>query len=706
MKLLAILGVSLGSVLLFLLATASGNADVLAKHYVVLIVLNSSVVALLIGIIGWQLLRLRQRLRAQVFGSKLALRLVLLFSLLTVLPGALIYTISVQFLTKSIETWFDVRVDQALDQGLNLGRLALHNELSGLAQRADRIGRRLSMVQEEHLQADIVQARADMGLQEVSLFNRRGRTILHSGATNRPSLPLDNQIQHELLDIGHYHAIESAQKGGLVLRVVVELPRQDETYYLQLLQPVPKTLSEDAESVEKVRGEYQRLSLSRDGLKVIYGLTLTLSLLLAVLTGIAAAFLLSERLSEPLKVLAAGTQAVAKGDFSQRQPVMSRDELGMLTLSFNQMTHQLSENASALERQKGQLEAARGYLEGVLVTLTSGVLALDEKLRLRAVNPSASEITGFDFDRLRNMRLSAWKDEFPSLQKLADGILDEFGDAQRQQWQAQFEVVGAKGALTLLVRGARLKNGHDSGYVVVFDDVTDLLQAQRDAAWGEVARRLAHEIKNPLTPIQLSAERLQHRLHDKLGTQDAAMLARATDTIVHQVAELKHMVDAFKDYARSPKVLMLALDLNDLLHGMLALYDSNPLVSIEMAAEPLPIAGDATLLRQVVHNLLQNALDAVGQDPNGRVCLVTSSTEGGRVLLAVQDNGPGIPEDLRKRVFEPYVTTKAKGTGLGLAIVKKIVEEHHGKVRIRNVEPHGARIEVELPLAGSASTQA
>lgn len=701
MKLLAILGVSLGSVLLFLLATASGNADVLAKNYVLLLALNSSVVALLLGIIGWQLLRLRRRLRTQVFGSKLALRLVLLFSLLTVLPGVLIYTISVQFLTKSIETWFDVRVDQALDQGLNLGRLALHNELSGLAQRAETVGRRLSLVSGDHLQGDMAQARADMSLLEVSLFNPRGKVVEHSGLGPRPRLVLDSQIQRELLDAGDYHAIESPGGGGLVLRVVVPLQRADETFYLQLLKLVPKTLADDAESVEKVRGEYQRLSLSRDGLKVIYGLTLTLSLLLAVLTGIAAAFLLSERLSEPLKVLAAGTQAVAKGDFSQRQPVMSRDELGMLTLSFNQMTHQLSENASLLDRQKAQLEAARGYLEGVLVTLTSGVLALDDKMRLRAVNPSASEITGFDFDRLRNMRLAAWKDEFPSLQKLADSILDEFGDSQRQQWQTQLELVGAKAPLTLLVRGARLKSGHDSGYVVVFDDITDMLQAQRDAAWGEVARRLAHEIKNPLTPIQLSAERLQHRLHDKLGAQDAAMLARATDTIVHQVAELKHMVDAFKDYARSPRVSMMPLDLNDLLQGMLALYDGNPLVSIDMAAEPLPIAGDATLLRQVVHNLLQNALDAVGQSDDAQVSLSTCSTPD-KVLLVVQDNGPGIPEDLRKRVFEPYVTTKAKGTGLGLAIVKKIVEEHHGKVRIRNVEPHGARIEVELPLTGAA----
>ena len=702
MKLLAILGVSLGSVLLFLLATASGDADVLAKHYFLLLTLNSSVVALLLGIIGWQLLRLRRRLRTHVFGSKLALRLVLLFSLLTVLPGALIYTISVQFLTKSIETWFDVRVDKALDQGLNLGRLALHNELSGLAKRAENISRRLSLVSAERLPADIAQMRAAIGLQEISLFSQRGRVLQHSGPLERPALLLDAQIQRELLDTGDYHAIESSAKGGLVLRVVVQLQRDDDSYYLQLLQPVPKTLSDDAESVEKVRGEYQRLSLSRDGLKVIYGLTLTLSLLLAVLTGIAAAFLLSERLSEPLKVLAAGTQAVAQGDYSQRQPVMSRDELGLLTLSFNQMTHQLSENASLLDRQKIQLEAARGYLEGVLVTLTSGVLALDDKMRLRAVNPSASEITGFDFDRLRNMRLTGWKDEFPSLQKLADSILDEFGDSQRQQWQTQLELVGAKAPLTLLVRGARLKSGHDNGYVVVFDDITDMLQAQRDAAWGEVARRLAHEIKNPLTPIQLSAERLQHRLHDKLGAQDAAMLARATDTIVHQVAELKHMVDAFKDYARSPRVSMLPLDLNDLLHGMLALYDGNPLVSIDMAAEPLPIAGDATLLRQVVHNLLQNALDAVGPAADAQVCLSTCSAPG-KVLLVVQDNGPGIPEDLRNRVFEPYVTTKAKGTGLGLAIVKKIVEEHHGKVRIRNVEPHGARIEVELPLAGAAT---
>lgn len=700
MKLLAILGVSLGSILLFLLATASGNADALAKHYWLLIGLNGTVVALLLGIIGWQLLRLRRRLRAQVFGAKLAMRLVLLFSLLTILPGALIYTISVQFLTKSIETWFDVRVDKALDQGLNLGRLALHNELSGLARRAGQTGQRLALVRPERLDGELRQIRMDLELEEATLFNRSGRALLHAGNLPRPVLGLDPAIQRELLDSRHYNAIESLPRGGLVLRVVAEIPLRDELYYLQLLQLVPKTLSEDAESVEKVRGDYQRLALSRGGLKVIYGLTLTLSLLLAVLTGIAAAFLFSERLSEPLRILAAGTRAIAKGDFSQRQPVMSRDELGMLTLSFNQMTHQLSENASTMERQKTQLEAARAYLEGVLVTLTSGVLALDEKMRLRAVNPSASDILGFDFDRLRHVRLLAWKDEFPQLAPLADGIVAEFVDAQVQQWQAQFEVVGAGGPLTLLVRGARLQTGSDSGFVVVFDDISDLLQAQRDAAWGEVAKRLAHEIKNPLTPIQLAAERLQHRLAEKLESQDAAMLARSTNTIVAQVAELKKMVDAFKDYARSPQGVLRPLDLNELLRCMLPLYEANPQLRPQLAAEPLPVAGDPTLLRQVVHNLLQNALDAVAGDQAAEVLLATQLA-GGKVQLVVQDSGPGIADDMRKRLFEPYVTTKAKGTGLGLAIVKKIVEEHHGSIIIRSVEPHGARFEVELPLSAA-----
>lgn len=702
MKLLAILGVSLGSVLLFLLATASGNADALAKHYWLLILLNGSVVALLLGIIGWQLLRLRRRLRARVFGAKLAMRLVLLFSLLTILPGALIYTISVQFLTKSIETWFDVRVDKALDQGLNLGRLALHNELSGLARRAGQASHRLAMASNARLDAELRQTRMDLDLEEATLFSRSGRTLLHAGPLMRPALLLDASIQRELLDLRHYNAIESLPQGGLALRVVAEMPLGDEVYYLQLVQLVPKTLSEDAESVERVRGEYQRLSLSRSGLKVIYGLTLTLSLLLAVLTGIAAAFLFSERLSEPLKVLAAGTRAVAQGDFSLRQPVMSRDELGLLTVSFNQMTHQLAETSATMDKQKTQLEAARAYLEGVLVTLTSGVLALDEKLRLRAVNPSASEILGFDFDRLRHVRLTAWKDEFPQLQALADGIMDEFGDPQLRQWQAQLEVIGARGPLTLLLRGARLQTGSDSGFVVVFDDISDLLQAQRDAAWGEVAKRLAHEIKNPLTPIQLSAERLQHRLTDKLETTDAAMLTRATNTIVNQVAELKKMVDAFKDYARSPKSVLRPLNLNDLLRCMLPLYESNPQVNIDLAAAPLPVLGDTMLLRQVVHNLLQNALDAVGSDSRAEVLLLTRQ-HGNKALLAVQDSGPGIADELRKRLFEPYVTTKAKGTGLGLAIVKKIVEEHHGAISIRNVEPHGARVEVELPLSATVS---
>ncbi len=697
MKLLAILGVSLGSILLFLLATASGNADALARHYWKLLGLNGSVVALLLGIIGWQLFRLRRRLREQVFGAKLALRLVLLFSLLTVLPGALIYTISVQFLTKSIETWFDVRVDKALDQGLNLGRLALHNELTGLARRAGETIPRLTPLERGQWRTALRSVQQALALEEASLFDASGRLATHAGTGPLPLLVLDNGTLRELLDARHYHAIESLPHGGLVLRAVAPLLLNGQPHYLQLVQRVPKTLSDDAESVEKVRGEYQRLFLSRGGLKVIYGLTLTLSLLLAVLTGIASAFLFSERLSEPLKVLAAGTRAVAQGDFSQRQPVMSRDELGMLTLSFNQMTHQLAETSAAMESQQSQLESARAYLEGVLVTLTSGVLALDEKMRLRAVNPSASEITGYDFDCLRHVRLRGWADVFPALAALADGIRREFADSHAQQWQLQLELAGGRGPLTLLVRGARLQTGSDSGYVVVFDDISDLLQAQRDAAWGEVARRLAHEIKNPLTPIQLSAERLQHRLTDRLAPADAAMLARATTTIVNQVAALKNMVDAFKDYARSPRSVLQPLELNGLLRCMSPLYESSP-VRMALSGEPLLVAGDATLLRQVVHNLLQNALDAIPAEPAGEVRLATRLLPG-RALLQVQDNGPGFAEDLGKRLFEPYVTTKAKGTGLGLAIVKKIVEEHHGSIIIRNIDPHGASVEVELPLA-------
>jgi nitrogen fixation/metabolism regulation signal transduction histidine kinase len=470
---------------------------------------------------------------------------------------------------------------------------------------------------------------------------------------------------------------------------------------LQLLQRVPEQLALDAEIVQTGQREYQELLLARLGLKRLYGLTLTLTLLLALLTALSLAFVLSERLSAPLSFLAEGTRAVAKGDYSHREVVASRDELGVLTQSFNTMRRQLGEARATAEHNQAQLADAHTYLQSILANLSAGVLAFDEAFRLRSFNHSAAAILDTDIARLEGLALDCWHERNPALKALAAEVAAAFRSGKDAEWEQQIERAGKGGQQMLLLRGTRLAAGGATGYVVVFDDITHVLQAQRDAAWTEVARRLAHEIKNPLTPIQLSAERLQHKLAGKLRVPEAEMLMRSTQTIVNQVGALKDMVDAFRQYARMPEPTRQAVDFNTLLREVLTLYESlADWIHVELAPALPRIVGDPAQLRQVIHNLLQNAQDALVEATNPSIVVRTEALDGG-MRVTIIDNGSGFPEQLMQRAFEPYVTTKPKGTGLGLVIVKKIIEEHGGTVEIANVAPHGARVVLFFPAATS-----
>ncbi|MFN7086822.1 MAG: ATP-binding protein [Burkholderiales bacterium] len=707
-KYLLILCLGFGAVALFLLATASANTALFAEHYSLLLLLNGAIAVVLAVLVGYQLFTLRRRLKAGVFGAKLTLRLVLLFTLMAVLPGALIYGVSVQFLAKSIESWFDVRVDKALEGGLNISRNALDGMLRELTAKADAMAVQLSVrPPAEHLSA-LNLLREQAGVQEATLFSSRGKVIAYSG-TERvgllPDLPGAAALRQIRLQQA-YSAVEAVPERGLVLRVLVPvsvLSLAEEARVLQLVQPVPKQLARDAETVQAGYREYQELTLSRLGLKRLYGITLTLTLLLALLSSLALAFLLSDRLSAPLGVLVEGTRAVAQGDFSRRAAVASSDELGMLTASFNSMTLQLADARAQAERNQAQLAHAKAYLESVLANLSAGVLAFDSQLRLRSANTSAGQILGTDFTGLLGRELDEWVRHDATLGGLAQAIRAGFSHVSSGEWEQQVEREVKDGTQVLILRGTRLPQSAESGSVVVFDDITRLLQAQRDAAWAEVARRLAHEIKNPLTPIQLSAERLQRKLAAKLADTDAEVLMRATRTIVNQVTALKRMVDAFSQYARTPEPSMQELDLNKLAREVLTLYESlGSSIRLELAPELPPVVGDAAQLRQVVHNLLQNAQDALADSANPRI-VIASEAAGNAVRFSVTDNGSGFPEHLMKRAFEPYVTTKPKGTGLGLVIVKKIVEEHGGEITISNVAPHGARVTITLPAAAARS---
>ena len=702
MKYLAIVSTLIGGLLLYLLTSASANTDLFSRNYYALLALAGALALCLTLLVGYQLWQLRGKIKAQVFGAKLTLRLAVFFTLIAVLPGLLVYAVSVQFLSKSIESWFDVRVEKALEGGLNLGRSALDNGLQELSKKGQFISLVLTEQAPERHAATLSRLIDEGTAQEAALFGSNGKLLAFASSSHKtsPDRP-DATMLREAHKPGGYSIIDTLPDNSLMLRVLVPVKPSrlsHETRILQFMQPVPKQLASDAETVQAVSRDYKQLSLSRLGLKRLYGITLTLSLMIVLLSAVSAAFFISNRLSEPLAALAEGTRAVAQGDFTHQHPVQSSDELGALTGLFNQMTSQLADAKAMSERQQLQVKNAKAYLESVLAHLSSGVMVVDEQFRLRTVNGSAVQILDAPLADMQGMPLPEIAASHPLLRPFCEAVMQAFDEELGNEWQRQIERLSKNGNQMLLMRGTLLETAVENGYVVVFDDITHLLQAERQAAWGEVARRLAHEIKNPLMPIQLSAERLQHKLSAKLDEADARLLQRATQTIVSQVAAMKNMVMEFSDYARAPAPKLVALDLHHLLREVLGLYEANNSpITLRLDAALAWVKGDATRLRQVIHNLLQNAQDEL-QDVASPKIILSTADENGVLKLCVQDNGNGFPEHLLARAFEPYVTTKSKGTGLGLAIVKKIVEEHGGIIAIANLAEGGTRVSVTLPL--------
>ena len=705
MKYLVIVAAAFGGILLFLLASASANTALFASHYPWLLGLNAIVALALLGLVGWQLRTLWREHRAKVFGSRLKLRLMLLFGLMAVVPGALVYSVSVQFLTKSIETWFDVRVEKALESGLDLGRSALDYLLVDLTDKGRSMALELGDQPDAKRPAMLNRLREQAGVQTAALFSASGQLLASSSgelASSRPPLPTPAQLRQARTAPGH-SLIEGESGHELLLRALLPVVGRglgEEPRILQLTQEAPAALAQNAESVQAVYRDYQELSLGREGLTRIYAMTLTLTVLLALFGAFALAFVLARRLSAPLSILAEGTQAVAAGDFTPRQAIYSRDELGVLTQSFNRMTRQLDDARRETERHRAEVESARAYLESILANLSAGVLVFDRRFLLRTANQGAGSILGDEFAGMIGEGVDTW----PRQKALGHAIRDAFAEHGEKEWQMQIELDRAGGQpQVLLLRGTALPDASGGGYVAVFDDITRLIAAQRSAAWGEVARRLAHEIKNPLTPIQLSAERLRMKLADRVFGADAEALERATQTIVNQVQAMKRMVDDFRDYARMPAPELARVDLNALVGEVLGLYEtSRAAIDVALAPELPPVVGDATQLRQIIHNLLRNAEDAQEAEAEPAIAIATRRLDG-FAELCVADRGPGFPAEILARAFEPYVTTKARGTGLGLAIVKKIVDEHHGQIRIANRDEGGAEVRICLPLAAVAS---
>jgi len=692
-----------GAVLLYILSSISADTDLLSRNYFTALVMTGVLTTGLFVLVGYQFWQLRTKLKQKIYGAKLTLRLAVFFVLIAVLPGVLMYAVSVQFLGKSIESWFDVRVEKALEGGLNLARSTLQNGLDEMTKKGQFVAMIVADQDPGRNGETLARFIVEGGIQEAVIFSNSGKLQAAVGKKRNTKLdaPTSAMIR-EAWSRGNYSTVDALPDNSLILRVLVPIqPSQwtDERRVLQFAQPVSKQLAADAETVQSVYGDYQQLTLSRLGLKRLYWITLTLSLLIVVLSAVSAAFFFSAKLSAPLAALAAGTRAVAKGDFSSSYPVQSNDELGGLTALFNQMTSQLAAAKHLGEQQQQQVEEAKSHLESVLAHLSSGVMVLDEQLNLRSTNASASQILGISLQEMNSNNLQTLWNDHVLLRPFLDAVIQGAGTAQDTAWQRQIQRSSKNGDQVLLLNGTRLATGSESGHVVVFDDITHLLQAERQAAWGEVARRLAHEIKNPLTPIQLSAERLQHKLSDKLDEKDAQLLGRATQTIVSQVAAMKNMVTDFADYARAPAPKLTRLDIHQLLNEVMGLYEANSSpITLKLDADRTWVNGDATRLRQVVHNLLQNAHDALQQTAQRQIILSTSTTADGMLKLTIADNGSGFPEHLLARAFEPYMTTKPKGTGLGLPIVKKIVEEHGGKISIDNQTQGGTCVSIWLPL--------
>jgi len=724
--------VSMALVLLFLLTQATQRWEAYEQNYGLLFGLNMVFAAVLLAVIAWLGGRLLGRLRQGKFGSRLLVKLASIFALVGILPGILIYAVSYQFVTRSIEVWFDTKVEVALDAGLNLSRSTLESLSNELAVSVRNASQDVAAASSSSVPVVLASIREKLDASEVTLWHNNNVAVASVSEERyqlqpvRPTAAEWRQVRSQGI---------SWRSEGLDdnLGVVATQPRMTvlvrmggsgfqldgQGRVLQVVKKLPPALVANALAVLDANRQYQERALARDGLKRMYIGTLTLSLFLAVFGAVLLAVLLGNQLARPLLLLAEGVRDVAAGDLRPRAVLQGKDELDGLTRSFAQMTEQLAQARRSVESSMAQVNLARSHLQTMLDNLTAGVVLLDTQGHILSINPGATRILQLPLA----VHLGKALQDIEGLQVFGRQVMEQFHDFVNEQqqrsldhWQQSFEIdtktqqsfiefgPDRQQHTTLVARGAVLPQGE---WLLVFDDITEIVSAQRSQAWSEVARRLAHEIKNPLTPIQLSAERLEMKLADKLVDTDKTLLHKSVKTIVDQVDALQRLVNEFRDFGRLPQARLDALDLNHLLQEMMPLYDNeNALVAVSWhLAEDLPLVlGDASQLRQVVHNLIQNAQDASAQSLHPMVQVWTDqSSSNQKVRLRIIDNGSGFSEAVLQRAFEPYVTTKTGGTGLGLAVVKKIADEHQARIEIKNLiegdQNIGAQVSLSFRLA-------
>ena len=714
-SLVAAAGVGLALSALFLLTQTVQKSDDFDRLQDVILAINIAGGILLIALLVGNLTRLLRDYRGNVPGAKLKARMVGMFVGLAVLPLLVVFYFSMQFINRGIDSWFNVQIEEGLENALTLSRAALETQKRQNLFATQQVAQRLALVNDRQIVFELSVLRRETGASEMTLYGQNNTVLATSseGAMTSLPKPLSDEIVLQMQQDRPFVSLEAADNGSVEVRTAVVFTQRGgpsaQARVVQAIYPVADRLGRMINSVETSYQEYQELVFFREDLKALLSLTLAFVLLLSLLAAIYGAFVLSRRLVAPIQDLVAGTRAVAMGNFDTRLPTPSRDEIGFLISSFNDMTQRLATARREASLSQALVEAERTNLEVILARLSTGVLALESDLTIRTANQASSSILGVDLGSRAGEPLRQVAGENALLGQFVDVACVHL-DAGETEWREQVVLRGEVGRRVLTCACTTLPGDEHraAGYVIVFDDITALLQAQRDAAWGEVARRLAHEIKNPLTPIQLSAERMRRKYLHTLPEEDAQVLDRATHTIVQQVEAMKEMVNAFSDYARAPDMDMTLFDLDKLVHEVVDLYRAQKSgVDIVLVSDPsMPmIEADMGRVRQILHNLIRNAMEALEGSSDGRIDVHVSAAEIDEVpviQIKVEDNGPGFKLDTVSQIFDPYVTTKTKGTGLGLAIVKKLVEEHIGSIRAGNRRDGGAKITIRLPVNEAA----
>jgi nitrogen fixation/metabolism regulation signal transduction histidine kinase len=710
---LALIGLSLLVLALLFLASTVENADRFGEIYNWIFMLNLAGASILLALIIANLVRLVREYRDHVPGSRLASRMVAIFVGLAVLPLGLVYYFSVQFISRGIDAWFDVNVEAGLGDALDLSRATLESRMREHLDATRQIAEALSGREDLALAVQLELMRRSSGAIELSVIGQSSRMVAMSSERSvmeMPEAPTGEVMLH--IRQGRPFVSLDPVRDGYMVRVASEIPTghpMDELRVLYALYPVPERVGLLANSVQEAYAQYRELSFLRAPFTRSLTLTLTLVLLLSLLMAVWGAFFFARRLTAPIQTLVAGTRAVAKGDFDTRLPMPARDEMGFLVHSFNDMITRLAGAREAARHSQQAVESQRAYLAVILGRLSTGVISLELDWRIKTANEAAGAILDVDLEGAIGRPLAEIAEDRPLVAQLIEVGLGHV-QAGDLEWREQIVLRGEAGRRVLMCACSALpgEHGEPEGFVVVFDDITALMQAQRDAAWGEVARRLAHEIKNPLTPIQLSAERIRRRFLSQMSDEDAQVLERATRTIVQQVEAMKEMVNAFSDYARAPDMEIVRVDLNHLVAEVAELYRVREIpvtIELNLDQEVAAVEADAGRLRQILHNLIRNAVEAMEGQDDAVLGITTRGTEEFElraVFILVEDNGPGIPPDSVDRIFDPYVTSKPKGTGLGLAIVKKLVEEHGGWVEATNRSEGGVRMTIALPADDEA----